>query len=134
MQCGPVRYKAERPATAPHCLEVHPRNRFQGIDLPSDAAIQDVFRYLAADTERTKEIVGEVIENYRLGRKVLLLTERTDHLDVLQVALLAEIPDIFLLHGRMSRKQRTAVILALDKLSPDAPRVLLATGSWSRRF
>jgi superfamily II DNA or RNA helicase len=128
MQCGPVRYKAERPATAPHRLEVHPRNRFQRIDLPSDAAIQEVFRYLATDIERTKEVASEVIENYRLGRKVLVLTERTDHLDDLQVALQPEIPDIFLLHGRMSRKQRTAVILALDKLPADAPRVLLATG------
>jgi superfamily II DNA or RNA helicase len=128
MQCGPLRYKAERPATAPHCLEVHPRNRFQRIDLPSDAAIQDVFRLLATDTERTKEVAGEVIKNFKLGRKVLVLTERTDHLDDLQVALLPEVPDIFLLHGRMSRKQRAAVILALDKLPADAPRVLLATG------
>lgn len=128
MQCGPVRYKAERPATAPHHLEVHPRNRFQRIDLPADAAIQDVFRYLATDAERTAEIAREVMENFRLGRKILVLTERTDHLDELQAALLPEIPNLFLLHGRMSRKQRSAITADLDSLPPDAPRVLLATG------
>ena len=128
MQCGSVRYKAERPASAPHHLEVHPRNRFQRIDLPPDAAIQDVFRYLATDKERTREIAREVIENFRLGRKILVLTERTEHLDELQSALLPEIPGIFLLHGRMSRKQRIAITMDLDKLPPDALRVLLATG------
>ena len=38
------------------------------------------------------------------------------------------IPDPFVLHGRMSRKQRGALITALDDLPPDAPRVLMATG------
>lgn len=128
MQCGPVRYKAERPATAPHRLEVHPRNRFQGIELPPEAAIQDVFRYLAADTKRTREIAQEVIDNFRAGRKILVLTERTDHLDELEKALLPEIPQLFLLHGRMSRKQRNAITVDLDALPSDAPRVLLATG------
>jgi len=33
-----------------------------------------------------------------------------------------------LLHGRMSKKQRTLVITALEALPPDAPRVLLASG------
>jgi len=32
------------------------------------------------------------------------------------------------LHGRMSRKQRAALVADLDALPPDAPRVLLSTG------
>ncbi|NBQ80395.1 MAG: DEAD/DEAH box helicase, partial [Betaproteobacteria bacterium] len=34
----------------------------------------------------------------------------------------------FLLHGRMSRKQRAALVAELDALPPDQPRVLLSTG------
>jgi superfamily II DNA or RNA helicase len=128
MQCGPLRYKAERPSTAPHCLEVLPRNRYQPIDLPPDAAIQDVFKYLASDTERTQEIAREVIDNFKLGRKVLVLTERTEHLDELRAALSPEIPGLFVLHGRMSKKQRGLVTENLEQLQPDEPRVLLATG------
>jgi superfamily II DNA or RNA helicase len=37
-------------------------------------------------------------------------------------------PAPFILHGRLSKKQRAAVITELDTLSPDTPRVLLATG------
>ena len=41
---------------------------------------------------------------------------------------MGQIPAPFLLHGRMSRKQRAALIAALDALPSDAPRILLATG------
>jgi len=34
----------------------------------------------------------------------------------------------FVLHGRMSKKQRATLITALDALPPEAPRILLATG------
>lgn len=51
-----------------------------------------------------------------------------NHLDELEKALLPEIPQLFLLHGRMSRKQRNAITVDLDALPSDAPRVLLATG------
>ena len=67
-------------------------------------------------------------EAFGLGRKVLVLTERTEHLDAIEAALSRIVPPPFILHGRMSAKQRAALIVALDALSPDAPRILLATG------
>jgi superfamily II DNA or RNA helicase len=59
---------------------------------------------------------------------VLVLTERTEHLDAILLALNAMEPPPFVLHGRMSKKQRAALITALDALPPDAPRILLASG------
>ena len=128
MQCGPIRYTAERPASAPHVLEVRPRYISRAIDVSPEAGIQDVFRHLSADVERTLMIANEVVESFRQGRKVLVLTERTDHLDLLQSMLQPQISPLFVLHGRMSRKQRTAMVAELDGLPTDAPRVLLATG------
>lgn len=128
MQCGPIRYTAAKPAGAPHDLEVLPRTRFSRIDLPHEAGIQDVFRHLADDQARTEAIVAEVRDAFQQGRKVLVLTERTEHLDAIRIALEEQIPELFMLHGRMSKKQRAALITALDALPPDAPRVLLATG------
>lgn len=128
MQCGPIRYTAAKPAGAPHDLEVLPRTRFSRIDLPHEAGIQDVFRHLADDQARTEAIATEVRDAFQQGRKVLVLTERTEHLDAIRIALEKQIPELFMLHGRMSKKQRAALITALDALPPDAPRVLLATG------
>jgi superfamily II DNA or RNA helicase len=128
MQCGPIRYTAAKPAGAPHDLEVLPRSRFTRIDLPTDAGIQDVFRHLANDRARTEAIVAEVRDAVGQGRKVLVLTERTEHLEAIKATLDGLEPAPFVLHGRMSRKQRSALVADLDALPPNAPRVLLSTG------
>jgi superfamily II DNA or RNA helicase len=96
--------------------------------LPQEAGIQDVFRHLAIDQARTDAITAEVINAYGQGRKVLMLTERTEHLDAIQTALGGEVPSLFVLHGRIAKKQRATLIAELNALPPDAPRVLLATG------
>ncbi|WP_395141864.1 DNA polymerase III subunit chi [Schlegelella aquatica] len=128
MQCGPIRHTAATPAGAPHDLEVVPRSRHARIDLPPDAGIQDVFRHLANDQARTEAIAAEVRDAFAQGRKVLVLTERTEHLDAIDAALGDLEPARFILHGRMSKKQRAALVADLDALPPDAPRVLLSTG------
>ena len=128
MQCGPIRYTAAKPASAPHDLEVVPQLLQKPIDLPQDAGIQDVFRHLAIDADRTAAIASQIASAFNQGRKVLVLTERTEHLDALQAALTGKIPSLFVLHGRMSKKLRTASITELSALPPDEPRVLLATG------
>lgn len=128
MQCGPIRHTALNPIGAPHDMEVVPHSLHTQIELPSEAGIQDVFRHLANDQARTAAISGEIESAFRQGRKVLVLTERTDHLDAISAALDGKIPPPFVLHGRMSRKQRAALIGRLEALPSDAPRVLLATG------
>ena len=128
MQCGPIRYTAAEPANAPRDLEVVPRSWAASIDLPREAGIQDVFRHLANDQKRTDAIAAEVSGAFRQGRKVLVLTERTEHLDAIKASLDNQVPAPLVLHGRMSKKQRAAVIAELDSLPADAPRILLASG------
>jgi superfamily II DNA or RNA helicase len=128
MQCGPLRYTAKKPPNVPHDLAVDPRELAAPNDLPQDAGIQKVFRHLANDLDRTEAIAAAVRESVDQGRKILVLTERTDHLDLIQAALVGTVPTPFVLHGRMSRKQRASVIAALDALQQDLPRVVLATG------
>lgn len=128
MQCGPIRYTAARQANAPHDLEVVPRSCTFPIALPAEAGIQDVFRHIANNRARTEAIATEIRSAYEQGRKVLVLTERTEHLDAILSALDGQVPTPFVLHGRMSKKQRETLIAELDALPPDAPRILLATG------
>jgi superfamily II DNA or RNA helicase len=128
MQCGPIRYTAAKPASAPHDLQVLPTSRHTVIDLPSGSGIQEVFQRLAQDSARTQAIATEVRAAFALGRKVLVLTERTEHLDALVSALEGFLPAPFVLHGRMSRKSRAALVSSLSALPPDEPRILLATG------
>lgn len=128
MQCGPIRYRAVKPANAPHDLEVQPRLIDTRIDVPMDAGIQEVFRNLAVNQERTAAIATEIINAFADGRKVLVLTERTEHLDAIFSAIEGHVSTCYVLHGRLSKKQRSNLIAELEILPADTPRVLLATG------
>jgi superfamily II DNA or RNA helicase len=57
-----------------------------------------------------------------------VLTERTGHLDAIGAELDGRLPPPFVLHGRMSKKQRNRAVAEFEALPPDAPRVILATG------
>lgn len=128
MQCGPIRHTAAKPAGAPQTLEVIPRYLAARIDLAADAAIQNVFKHVASDTGRSAAIADEIAGAFEQGHKVLVLTERTEHLDAIGVALTGRVPTLFTLHGRMSKKQRATLVSDLNALPADAPRVLLSTG------
>ncbi len=128
MQCGPTRHTAAKPASAPHDLAVTPCTLHTRIDLPLEAGIQDVFRHLASDQVRTAAIALEIENAYKQGRKVLVLTERTEHLDAIAAALDGKVSALTILHGRITKKLRATLITELEALPPDAPRVLLATG------
>jgi superfamily II DNA or RNA helicase len=128
MQCGPTRHVAQRPTGAPQTLEVLPRYLSARVALAADAAIQDVFRSLANDTGRTVAIADDIASAYAQGHKVLVLTERTEHLEALRAALAGRVPTLFTLHGRVSKKQRAALMSDLQALPPEAPRVLVSTG------
>ncbi|MEQ0777890.1 helicase-related protein, partial [Paraburkholderia tropica] len=128
MLCGPIRHAAKSPAGAPQVLEVFPQRLTSAVDVAADAPIQAVFAQLAQDTPRTQMIAAAVRELYGQGRNVLVLTERTDHLESLQQMLQDTVQPLFVLHGRLGRKARVAQLAALDALAGDTPRVVLATG------
>jgi superfamily II DNA or RNA helicase len=98
------------------------------INLPQESGFQEILRQLANDPERTDAIAAAIREAVDQGRKILVLTQRTDHLDDIQTALGDNVPTPFVLHGRMSKKRRASLIAELEALRPDAPRVVLATG------
>jgi superfamily II DNA or RNA helicase len=128
MQCGPIRHTAASPASAPHDLAVIPRTVLQRTPISNDIGIQETFRTLVDNQKRTAAIADEAQRAVGDGRKVLVLTERTDHLDRIRRLLDERHLEPFVLHGRMSKKQRADLIAEIDALPADAPRVLLATG------
>jgi superfamily II DNA or RNA helicase len=128
MQCGPVRYAAPRPDGAPQELTVVPRFLDVPFDVPSDAGIQEVFRHLAADSRRNERIAADIVTASQDGRRILVLTERTSQLEVFVSLLAGKIENLFVLHGRMCKKERAHLLEALNALPAEAPRTLLATG------
>ncbi|QPN61571.1 DEAD/DEAH box helicase family protein [Synechococcus sp. CBW1002] len=127
MQCGPIRHTAQRPAGAPQTLELVSRtHQLEG--LPTDLPIQELMRRLAEDPRRTERIVEEALACWGDGHRLLLLSERTDHITTIATALAGEVPNLFLLHGRLSARQRSTTLAALEALPLNEPRIVLATG------
>ncbi|EIW3594181.1 hypothetical protein MC118_005217 [Salmonella enterica] len=101
MQCGPVHHTAARPKERAHNLDVISCTRLTRGNLPSDARIQDVFKEIVLDQDRTSVIAGEVRHAFDHGCKVLVLTERTYHLDTIESTLNLLKLSLFVLHGRL---------------------------------
>ena len=113
MRCGPIRHAAKRPAGVPQTLERVSRTH-QLPALPADLPIQELMRRLAEDQHRTVCIVAEGLVAWEEGRKLLLLSERTDHITAIAGALTEQVPDLFLLHRQQSGKTSVRIIDWLD--------------------
>ena len=135
MQCGPIRFgmsaKAmteaspfqHRVAPAPHDIpnadrhcRCHHSGYLSGVGSGRGAQRIDRIRYSS--------------RLYVDGRSPLLLTGRTDHLLHLANLLRGAVEHLFVLKGGMGKKQRKAIDDAIKAVPDDAPRLILATGSY----
>ncbi len=92
--------------------------------------IQDIYTALVHDERRTDLIVADVVGSIEDGRFPLLLTERTDHLQLLLEKLVRRVPNVFVMKGGMGKKQRDAVAAEIGAVPQDQQRVILATGRY----
>jgi len=129
MQCGPIRHTIEAHPDQSLALRVVKRDTgFDARTLPNDPAIQEIYGTLAADAERADLIAEDVRALLAEGRAPLVLTERREHLDQLAARLQPDTEALVILHGGVTPRRRRDALARLSELSPDAPRVILATG------
>ena len=109
--------------------EVWPRFLETRFELPENSGIQDVFRWLASDQERNRQITSDILSAYQEGRRIIVLSGRTEQVDLLESTLSGQIEHLFVLHGRLTKRHRVSVLANLEALDDAAPRVLLATAA-----
>lgn len=133
MQCGPIRHHVnakdqarERPFQ--HHVIVRPTG-FRCLDeAEEDPRIeyQSLCKNLMGDTPRNKLICADVAAAVEAGRHPMLLTERTEHLDLLREELHARGITSVTLRGGMNKQQRAAAMTSLN----NRDNVVLATGRY----
>jgi superfamily II DNA or RNA helicase len=134
MQCGPIRFNVsskKQAAASAFRYEVIPR--LTDFTVPAEwngIGIQEVYTALVHDEQRTDLIVSDVVSAIEEGRFPLLLTERTDHLQLLLEKLLKRVPNVFVMKGGMGKKQREALASEISAIPPEQPRVIIATGRY----
>ncbi|CAN5494782.1 DEAD/DEAH box helicase [soil metagenome] len=135
MQCGPVRHRVDSKQQAEarpfsHHVIVRP-TAFRTLAEPdSDRRIeyQNLCTELMRSTRRNEMIRDEVLALLREGRSPLVLTERTEHIDILSEMMRPHVPHLVILRGGMGRKALREAMEKLVSVPENEARVVLATG------
>jgi superfamily II DNA or RNA helicase len=136
MQCGPIRYgQSPRSAALQRGFEHNVIFRYtdtllSGISQKDDQRIHDVYRTIIDDRIRTDMIILDVKKALESGKHPLILTERREHLNVLEEKLKELKCTVVVLHGGIREKRRRESLQNLADLSVGQPWVILATGRY----
>ena len=133
LQCGPIRHRisldhAETQARSVIVREFALRLSPENDRLP----IHQLWALLIQSGERNRAIVADVVSAYREGRFSAVLSDRKEHLTILESLLREELPGdaICRIDGSSGRKQRTMLLeTLLSKAAARSPFILLATAS-----
>jgi superfamily II DNA or RNA helicase len=135
MQCGPIRYRADARSEAAKRPFAHlVRTRKTAFMLPAgmgtDAPIQQVYQMLFADEARNAMIFDDVLKALEAGRSPVILTERTDHLELLAARLKKFARNVVILKGGQGVKARRDVAGQLAAITDGQERVIVATARY----
>jgi superfamily II DNA or RNA helicase len=134
MQCGPIRFNVsskKQAAASAFQYEVVPR--LTSFTVPPERngiGIQEIYTALIGDDERSNLIVADIVGAIEDKRFPLVLTERTDHLQLLLEKLQRLVPNVFVMKGGMGKKQREALASEVSAVPEDQQRVIIATGRY----
>lgn len=133
MQCGPIRHRvsaklqAARRAFA-HKVRVRCTEFAVPVSLDGDRiSMPAMYAALGQDEARNAAIFDDVLTALDAGRCPLILTERRDHLELLQSRFARFTKNLIVLHGGLTTAERRVARDAL-RSSSEGERLVLATG------
>jgi superfamily II DNA or RNA helicase len=114
-------------------LYVHPTAYcYQGdADPKAPGGMAAIYRDLAADDQRTRQITADVAEAMARGRHCLVLTQWVAHLHSLADTLKTLGYDPVVLRGGMGAKARAAALSRLQPQTGDSQLLVVATGPYA---
>ncbi|AWI06776.1 TOTE conflict system archaeo-eukaryotic primase domain-containing protein [Clostridium drakei] len=136
MQCGPIRYKVDaRKQAEKQPFEHYVIPRFTSFRKPicqdkKEWSIAEMYSEISTSEIRNELIVNDVISCVKEGRNPIVLTERTSHVETLADALKEKVPNVIILTGRMSSKDKKAEINKLLSIPKESNVVIVATGKF----
>ncbi|MDP2831079.1 MAG: DEAD/DEAH box helicase family protein [Candidatus Omnitrophota bacterium] len=131
MQCGPIIHQIKNQEVNQVFSECFVMPRITSFDCEWNerSNIYELWPKLVADVKRNEMIVNDVKKAVAEGRFPLILTERKEHLAILEEMLKPHIKNLSVLYGGIGIKERRKVFDKLNS-SDDAPKALLATGAY----
>ncbi|MBU4301881.1 MAG: DEAD/DEAH box helicase [Actinobacteria bacterium] len=133
MQCGPTRCVIDDSGKGAGSFKRRLICRQTDFTLPSrevEPTIQEIYAALAADRPRTEMIVKDIVQAVGEGRCPIVLTERTEHLNVLVSCLGESLENVIAMHGRLGARKRREAAERLESMPDGEAWVVVATGKY----
>ena len=132
MQCGPIRYRVDAKEQAEKRLFEHyliPRfTSYRSVN--TDKGIATIYRDLAENEIRNAQIIRDVVKALQQGRCPIILTERREHVLLLQERLSGHCKNVITLFGTASQKERRQTLERLKSIPIDESLLIIATGKY----
>ena len=132
MYCGPERHRMTtdevEDARIQRVLMAHATSHDR--EGAEDAGIQEIFRAIVEDDERSRQICGDIAAAVADGRNCLVLTQWTEHVEKLSRELEDRGIGTVVMRGGMGKKARAAAMEEMQSRAADGGLVLVATGSF----
>ncbi len=137
MQCGPVRHRVDAKQQADarpfsHHVICRPTGLRSMADPDPDRRLeyQNLCAEIIRSDRRNAMIRDDVTAALREGRSPLVLTERTEHIEILAELIRPHTPHLIVLQGGMARKSLHEAIAQLAAVPENESRVVIATGKF----
>jgi superfamily II DNA or RNA helicase len=134
MQLGPVRFSVDskhHAARRPFDHRVVMRDTAFRLDsAAAGMGIQQIYQALAENEARNSLILDDVVAALEEGRSPIVLTERRDHLEYFAERLRGLVPNLIVLQGKMTAKERRDFSAKLADIPDAERRLVVATGRY----
>lgn len=134
MQLGSICHKVTAKSYAqvhPFKHLLHPRyTNFKSIKQNETKQIQTVFKEMVQDETRNRLIFDDVLHALEQGAIPLILTERVEHVAILEAMFKDFAKNIIVLTGGMKSKEQSEKLSALQNLKANEERLIIATGKY----
>ncbi len=129
MQCGPIRHRM-REARSDLDKRLFLRETDFTWASKEALAIQEVFRGLVNDEVRNRQIVEDILKALEGGRRCLVLSQWKEHVRWFERALKEKGRTPFVLSGELGKKERAAILRAIQEKPPSEELLVISTGQY----
>ncbi|MGL4522913.1 MAG: TOTE conflict system archaeo-eukaryotic primase domain-containing protein [Bacilli bacterium] len=130
LYCGPIRHtvkqKEHQHITGIITELIEKKTAFKS----TETQLPSIYAHLSRDETRNTQIFNDVLNALDHKRYPLLLTQRTEHIDLLHQLFRGFVKNIIVLSGALSKKERTGQLEKLHLLQPTDERIVIATGQY----
>ncbi len=133
MQCGPIRYLVDAKSQAQSRDFSHyiiPRfTSFRSLN-SKEKTITQIYAEITENSNRNKQIISDALAAVENGRTPIIITERTEHIELLNNILKNHCDNIMTLMGKVSAKEKRETMQRLSSITADEKLIIIASGKY----